>query len=252
MNRRMRFLLLLLAGMLLAASPAPLPTPVPQVRLHLQRDFGFYAAGRMQGAFTLSTEGVDDLAGVDYLIDGEIMASVRLSPFRHNFRTSEYAPGEHYLQAVLFTRGGQILYSPVSTFVFLTADEAQHSTLRIVLPLGGGVLLFTLIGILATALLSGRPRAYRAGQYGPAGGAICPRCSLPFSRHVLSPHLILGKLERCPHCRAWAVVPAASHAALQAAETRAAQEHPPESPAVADEAALLRRRVEDSRFLDEG
>jgi hypothetical protein len=252
MNRRMRLLSVLTAGSLLAASPAPLQTPAPEVRLRLQRDFGFYASGRMQGTFTLSAEGVDDPASVDYLIDGEIMARVKESPFRHTFSTSMYAPGEHQLQSVLVTRTGQILSSPNSRFVFLTAEEAQRRTLQLLLPLGGGVLLFTLLGVLTTALLAGQRRALRPGQYGTAGGAVCPRCALPFSRHVLSLHLLFGNLERCPHCHAWAVVRAASRAALQAAEVRAAQARPLGSPAAGDEAARLQRRVEDTRFFDEG
>jgi hypothetical protein len=252
MKRRMRLLPVLAAGFLLAALPAPLQTPAPEVRLRLQRDFGFSGSGRMQGTFTLSAEGVDDPASVDYLIDGEIMARLKVSPFRHTFSTSMYAPGEHQLQAVLVTRAGQILSSPTSRFVFLTAEEAQRRTLQLLLPLGGCVLLFTLLGVLTTALLTGKRRAFRPGQYGPAGGAVCPRCALPFSRHVLSLHLLFGNLERCPHCHAWAVVLAASRAALQAAEVRAAQARPLSAPAAGDEAARLRRRVEDTRFFDDG
>ena len=38
------------------------------------------------------------------------------------------------------------------------------------------------------------------GQDGVAGGAICPRCELPYSRKTFSPNLLIGRLERCPHC----------------------------------------------------
>jgi hypothetical protein len=251
MSRSMRVVLPLLVGFLVAASTPSLQTPDAGVRLHLGRDFGFYASGQMQGAFTLSVDGVDNPARVDYIIDGQRVVQVTQAPFRYSFSTSAYSPGPHQLQAVVRTTTGMTLRTPVSTYTFLTADEAQRATLRILLPLGGGILLFSLTGILATAVLSGRPRAHRAGQYSAAGGAICPRCARAFSRHFMSLNLVVGKLEHCPHCGAWSVVPAASREALHAAEERAAAAQPA-GPAPTNEAELLRRQVDESRFLDEG
>ena len=82
-----------------------------------------------------------------------------------------------------------------------------------------GVGALTVLGALAMALL-GREKHFRVGQYGPAGAAVCPRCWLPYSRNVLAPNLLVGKLQRCPHCGKWALVPAASEQELEEAENR--------------------------------
>ena len=90
-----------------------------------------------------------------------------------------------------------------------------------------------------------------AGQYSIAGGAICPRCTLPYTRNTFSPNLLVGKLERCPHCGKVAVVRRASPADLEAAEARlAAGAAPGEAPAEMSEAERLRRQLDDSRFED--
>lgn len=85
------------------------------------------------------------------------------------------------------------------------------------------------------------------GNYGPAGGAICPHCGRTFARQLLSPNLVVGKLSRCPHCGKWSVVAAASASALAAAD--AAQR----GPAEATDAPLspeekLRRQIENSKY----
>jgi hypothetical protein len=38
---------------------------------------------------------------------------------------------------------------------------------------------------------------------------------MPFSRSVLAPNMLVGKLERCPHCRKWAIVGRAGSADLE-------------------------------------
>jgi hypothetical protein len=243
--------ILLLAGLFLTASVLPQATPEPGLRLQLGRDFGYYASGEMQGAFTLSVAGVDDPVSVEYLIDGGRMALVAQAPFRHSFSTSAYAPGTHTLQAVAVTAAGAALRSPLLTFTFLTAEEAQRAAMRLIVPLGGVILGLAALGILGTVLLTARPGTARPGQYGLAGGAICPRCGRPFARHVLSLNLVTGKLERCPSCRAWSVVPAAGREALRAAEARAASGESAAPSAPAD-AESLQRQLEDSRFTDEG
>ena len=89
------------------------------------------------------------------------------------------------------------------------------------------------------------------GVYSFAGGAICPRCTLPYSRKTFSPNLLFGRLDRCPHCGKIAVVRRTSKTALQAAEARLAgpdpkiPPHPQES-----ETERLRRQLDDSRFED--
>jgi hypothetical protein len=118
-----------------------------------------------------------------------------------------------------------------------------------------GLALVGVIVLLALAIrlapMLGRNRSHAVGappaSYGPAGGAICPRCGRTFARNLLSPNLLVGKLSHCPHCGKWSVVPAASPSALAAAE--AAQRNPTE---VLDSSTSpeekLRRQIEDSKY----
>jgi hypothetical protein len=84
--------------------------------------------------------------------------------------------------------------------------------------------------------------------YGAAGGAVCPRCTLPYSRNPLSPNLLFGKLERCPHCGKWGIARAASRSELDAAEVRLRQDSQRGTLEAADEQGRLQQEIEDSRF----
>lgn len=85
------------------------------------------------------------------------------------------------------------------------------------------------------------------GNYGLAGGAVCPRCGRAFARNLLSPNLVVGKLSRCPHCGKWSIVAAASPEMLAAAE--AAQPKDAETATTTlSPAEKLRRQIEDSKF----
>lgn len=111
------------------------------------------------------------------------------------------------------------------------------------------VVLVVIFRFIVPVLRRNAADEFVAGQYGVVGGAVCPRCKLPYSRRVLSPNLLIGKLERCPHCGKIAIVRRASLADLEAAEARlpaqdqAAAPHPKE-----DHSDNLRQQLEDSRF----
>ena len=89
------------------------------------------------------------------------------------------------------------------------------------------------------------------GRYGVSGGAVCPRCELPYSRKTLSPNLLFGKLERCPHCGKIAVVRRTTVATLEAASASLAADNqidPLQSAQTQSED--WRQQLEDSRFVD--
>jgi len=98
-----------------------------------------------------------------------------------------------------------------------------------------------------TQLLLGRKKKHTPGVYSMAGGAICPRCTFPYSRNMLSPNLVIGKLARCPHCGKWAIVSRASAKALQAAEARFAAESQGTIETISEE-EKIRQMIDDSRF----
>jgi hypothetical protein len=100
-------------------------------------------------------------------------------------------------------------------------------------------------------LLGKKSKPVVIGKYSLAGGAVSPRCKMPYSRHALSPKLVVGKLERCPHCGKWAIVRRASKADLGAAEERFRDDREEGKLEITqDEDEILKRALEDSRFDD--
>lgn len=218
------------------------------ISLRIDRNFGFSLGDRIQGTFTLGVEGRDDVARVTFLLDGETLAVVTQSPFHHVIQTGDFPLGRHVFSAVALTTGGQELTTPAREFEFVSADEGWSSVLKIMGPLLGIILIFTLVGVLGPVLLGRRRGEFRLAEYGPAGGAVCPRCGLPFPRHFFSPNLVVGKLERCPHCGRWSIVAQASSVALQAAEARYVEDST--RGALRDEGKedVQERRIEDTKY----
>lgn len=237
-------------GLALALSIVSVPALAQQAELELRvhRDFGYSAGGRIQGAFSLTVSGRGDLVKVRYLLDGEVMGVVHEAPFRFRFNTGDYPLGSHVLSAIGVTSQGEEIRSNERRLEFVSAEEGWRTAARIGLPLVGLLLVVTLMGIVGPLLLGRSGRGFRPGEYGVGGGAVCPRCGLPFSRGLMSPNLLVGKLERCPHCSRWAVVPRASVEQLQRAEARWAQEASRGQMEMESEEKRLRRLMEESRF----
>jgi hypothetical protein len=153
----------------------------------------------------------------------------------------------HQLWAEGLRVDGSTLPSNVIEVQFVSADAGWRAGLRLVMP----ILLLAVLAVVAMiAVTAFSSRRFQPGVYGGAGGAVCPRCALPMARHVLSPNIGLGmKLERCPHCGKWSLVGRATNEQLAAAEARlrggAELQLSPER-----REEDLRRKVDDSRFLD--
>jgi hypothetical protein len=217
--------------------------------LSIHKRFGFGMGDRIQGRFVIKVDEPDDLEQVTFLLDDEPIFVDSAPPFQMDFSTGAYAAGRHRLAAIGRTVDGRTLSSEIYSYSFLSADEAMGQVTRVLVPLGALVLLFTLLGNLVPLLLDKQGRRFRLGRYGAAGGAVCPNCSLPFSRKVLSLKLLLRKFERCPHCGRWAWVGRGSHAELKGAEGRyLAEQKQAGFQAGEDEAARMKRLLEDSRF----
>lgn len=216
--------------------------------LSLLRNFGYGGLGKIQGNFTLRVNDPPaELSEVSFYLDGELMGVVTEAPFLLKFHTSDFEDGEHRMNAVGTLASGGVLESNAITKVFLSSDQAWGETQQIIVPLLLGVGALTVLGLALPALL-GRKKEHVSGQYGMAGGAVCPRCSLPFSRPYLAPNLMVGKLVRCPHCGKFSVQPAASPARLQEAERRYAGEI--DQPLITESEGDIEKMIEDSRFED--
>ena len=214
--------------------------------LRLNRDWGYGAGGQIQGKFSLRVSGPDDIVKVDFIIDDKVVHTSTEAPFRFQFSTDEFTPGVHTLTAVGYKADGTPIYGTEFVRQFLSAEEARSSTMKIIVPLllvVGGI---SLVGILGPVIM-GRNKEFKPGQYGAAGGAVCPRCEFPYSRSMMAPNMVVGKLQRCPHCGKWAIVPRASQTALSAAEERWAREGT-SSVATPSEDEKLQQMIDDSRY----
>jgi hypothetical protein len=187
--------------------------------LRLSRDFGYAGfSNDIEGLYTISVDGPEDLARVDFYIDEQVMATIERGPFRYQFSTKSYEPGEHHLVAVGTTANGQELRSNEFVRVFLSAEEARSKVIGLVLPLLAAVAGIGVLSVVVPMLFGrGVPQI---GKYGISGGAVCPKCGLPFPIHFLSFHAGSKNLERCPHCGKWVWVRKAKKEDLAAAEAR--------------------------------
>lgn len=216
--------------------------------IRVVRNFGYGGFGRdIQGTFTIHVDGPEDLVEVRFYLDDTLLGTDSEAGFALQFKTDNYADGWHEISAVGILADGTELYSEALSYEFV-APKDMVGTL---VPILGVVLAVTLIGVLGPVLMGRKKGVGKIGEYGAAGGAVCVRCGFPFSRGVLSPNLVFGKLERCPHCGKWAIVRRAIPAELSAAEERY-HEAQQETGQVAevDPEESLRRSLEDSRFDD--
>jgi len=125
----------------------------------------------------------------------------------------------------------------------------QKSTkmIGLIVPLLGGLAAVMGVVLLFTVVF-GRKASFK-GSYGMLGGTVCPRCALPYSLSLFAPRLLVGRLQRCPHCGKWALVRRARPDELAAAEARwrgdaAGQES-------SDSAGKrAQRQIDDSRYVE--
>jgi DNA-directed RNA polymerase subunit RPC12/RpoP len=254
--KRTAFFMIFLAYLLFTVQ---LVTPgCPELQIGLRRDFGYASGtGKIQGTFTISASGPTDLERVIFYLDGQPLGDVQQAPFSLRFSTDSYDQGQHTFSGLGYTSSGCKLESNSLTAVFVTAKEGWDAGLKILVPILSLVLGVTVIMIIATVFSSGlagkKLKDLPLGaerNYGLVGGAICPRCKRPFARHLLSPNMVVGKLERCPYCGKVSVVAARSLAELRAAEAAelAAAGQPLANAASPDERLL--KELDDSRYQD--
>ena len=244
----MRKILLIVSVLILCLLPVSALAQSEELDLRLTRDFGYGAGGQIQGKFSLRVDGPADIVRVDFIIDGEMVHTITEAPFRYRFNTDDFPPGVHNMTAVGYLADGTEVKGPEFVRQFLSADDAKSSTMKIVVPLLVIVGVATLVGALAPVLMM-RGKEFKPGSYGAAGGAVCPRCTFPYSRSVIAPNLLVGKLQRCPHCGKWAIVARASRQNLDEAEKRWYKEGT-SSVETPSEGEKMRQLLDDSRYED--
>lgn len=234
---------LLVVLLLLPAAPAFAQDTAFTIRL--TRDFGYGGLnGDIEGLFGIHADGPENLQRVDFYIDDQLIASVDASPFRCQFSTKTYSPGTHTLYAIGFTSNGNELRSNELVRVFISPEEARGAIVGLLFPILGIAAVALLAGVLVPLAL-GRSKP-QPGKYGISGGAVCPKCGLPFPIHFFSMHAGAKNLERCPHCGKWVWVRKAKKEDLLAAEARwTGGEAAPDPNAEEDR---LKRQIDDSRY----
>ncbi len=218
-NRKLFFNLLSLLIILLPTR-ANAQVSQPGLYLYLIRNFGYGGLGEIQGNFTLKIrDPLPDLDKVEFYLDDELLVTILQEPYEYKFHTSDFPDGEHVFSAAGTLIDGTQVESNRITKILLSSNQAWSEMQGLVVP----ILLFTagltVLGLGIPVLLN-RKKVFALGKYGPAGGAVCPRCELPFSRLFLSPNLLVGKLVRCPHCSKISIRARASQNQIQEAEKK--------------------------------
>jgi hypothetical protein len=252
MKMTKKTLVLVIIFVLLFPTTALAQEKTPTITLTLRRDFGYGGfGGDIQGTFSMKASGPDNLVEVQFYIDDFLIGTDTEAPFRIQFHTDGYEPGVHTLSAIGVLADGSEVQSNQFVRKFLSGDDALGSTLDILVPMLAIIIGISVIGVVAPMLLGKRGKQRPIGEYGAAGGAVCPRCKLPFSRHFFSMNLLLGKLERCPHCGKLAIVRRATQDELADAEERLRADRDVGIKEISkDEDEGLRRALEESRFDD--
>ncbi|HSN94403.1 MAG TPA: hypothetical protein VLR89_05010 [Anaerolineaceae bacterium] len=224
--------------------------------ISLQRSFGYGGFGNdIQGYFQIKLKGpLEDVASVTYTLDGEPMGTVTESPFKLDFNTDDFRPGERYLGAMVKLTDGDEVTAQVVQVRILSKEGASQSIFKILIP------LFALIGgaALISSLVAGRANRSHPGQKqdynGIYGGAVCPKCGHPFARSILGVNVGFFRLERCPNCGKWISSHRATPAELEAAEEAEAEKYriaSGEKPNQSEGEKPDEKAIDDSRFLDE-
>ncbi len=213
--------------------------------LSINRDFGYGGFdNKIEGLFSLTATGPENLTSVDFYIDDKLIATIEQPPFRFQFSTNSYSPGDHRLSAVGHTSSGEELRSNEITRVFLTKDESRTAALGLILPMLG-IVLIVMFAVAVVPALFGRKE--KVGDYGILGGTVCPNCGLSFSLKMMSINWIGGKFQRCPHCGKWSVVRRAAPETLAAAEARWRGDDLTQVTTKSSQ-ERTRRQIDDSRY----
>lgn len=227
-----------------------------ELQISLKRDWGYSSGtGKIQGTFSIRSSGPDDLSRVVFYLDNQILGEVSEPPFNLRFKTDDYPLGVHQIHVSGFTDAGAESSSNVIRVEFVPAGEGWEFAMNIILPIG--VIILIAMGLsVGIPLITGRgkkeelpPGAPR--NYGYYGGAICPKCDRPFSRHIYGLNLGTHKFDRCPNCGKWSLVRRASKEDLDAAEAAEieASQAGMFTPEVSEE-DQLRQQLDDSRYED--
>lgn len=247
-----RIFMLVVLAMVFALSFSAVMAQESPYTLRIVRDWGYGNGTDINGRMSLSVKGDQDhIQQVTFFIDGEVMASVAESPFKFQFDTNNFEPGLHRLTAEVKTSSGETYTTNGLVSNFVEKSEANQSMLKILLLVGGIVVVSMGIQVLMQKNAKKNAKYDESGRirYGVWGGAVCPSCGQPFNRSFFGINLVGVRLERCPHCGKLVAARRATPEQLEAAESRFRPESAQQTPVVS-ETEKKQDSYEDSKYTE--
>jgi hypothetical protein len=208
------------------------------LELRLRRDFGYGSGLKIQGRLSMHVEELENVERVEFLVDREVIGEDGEAPFALQFNTGSFPDGWHTLHAIGYLPGGETVRSNTIRREFVPASTANWTMFAIF----GVVIALLILRFVLT-------RGDKAGSYGMVGGTVCPHCERPFAYHVWSFALLVGRLDRCPHCGKWSFTRRWLPEDLAAAE-RQSQGGSHAARALVSDEERLRREIDSSRYDD--
>ena len=244
--KRIYFAILIsIFAILLAVSVAT--AQAEQLSMRISRDWGYGGFnGDIQGLFSMHVTGPTDLAKVTFYIDSTVIGEVDKSPFNLQFNTDNYSLGVHELSAIGNSSSGQEYHSNAIRATFVPASQGGKVVIPILVVVFGAILISALIPLFMSRRTKKLPMGVER-NYGPGGGAICPKCQRPFPLSLISPHLGFSKIAICPHCGKLGLVRPESIEKLRLAEKAELTGEKAQAPEETDE-EKLKKDLNDSKY----
>lgn len=223
--------------------------------LNIDKIIGYGIGNQIAGTFNIGVIGAEDqIASVDFKIDGQSMGVVSQAPFRLRFETKTYPYGDHEFSASVTLKDGQVVEVGPSLYVIPTPDEQRSGVTKLLFPILGIVVVALLVVNVIPMLIGkrkvGEVEPGTARTYGIAGGAICPKCGRPTPRHAFGLNMVVGKLDRCENCGRWSILRAAPIEALRAAEQAELEQEKGSLGTVKSEEDKLKELLDKSRYTE--
>ena len=229
--------------------------------IRLRRDFGYGGMGnQIQGRFSILVPDDIDFVEVIFYMDDTEMGRLKSTPFRFQFSTDDYPPGEHaYWAKGILADGSELVSNRISVFV-LSEEEANSGLGSILLIIFGGIgvavaLSFVISGVVSKKVKQGEyfdenllPKGFHVH-----GGTICKKCGKPYAYKAFSGNFITHKLARCPHCgKSSFSRPVRREVMITAAEEMCGADKnvKPDSIEGMSEQEKLRKQLEESKYTE--
>lgn len=229
--------------------------------ISLNRDFGYGGFGnQIQGTFSLKVQGDEVFEKVIFMMDEVVLGEDSEAPYRIQFSTDNYEPGEHQYWARGIQADGSELESNRIVGMVLTKAETRSNMIRIFVVLGVAIGGVAIVSTFVTNRVSKNVNQNHSFEtkgipdgFSTRGGSICPKCGKPFSFHFWRMNLMTHKLDRCPHCGKWVLVKSMSYRMLEekirsVRQNDLVSDH--EKSVEERQADEINKKLDDSKFMD--